>query len=327
MDKKQQNNIIGIAIAGIGLYLLLKPKTTDINKIIPVKPDIPNKPIYQTPDLPANPPPIFPILDVIDVPYLPELPVKPDIPNKPIYQTPDLPANPPPIIPILDVIDVIIDTPVNTLPKLTIPISDLINITPINVEPAPKIKSPVERVIETPVPIYVEPTPIYVEPTTKIKSPVERVIETPVPIYVEPTPIYQTPDLPANPPPIYDVTTPIYVEPDLPYNPQPIYDLPIFSLPIFNPEPIFSPIDIPDFYYPIDTIAPDPAPEFVFVDQSGGGGGGGSPSDLPYYTELQGYGAGTYGGLDFNSSWFTGIANPEAWAGEDTRPDQFENFA
>jgi hypothetical protein len=130
MQNKDQQNILLMAIAGIGLYLFFKKK----NIIAPVVPPTTGGDNILKPVTPSP----------IDV-----------TPVQPIYA----PTEPVVTTPVDEIIDnPIVDvkpTPIDVIPKLTDPISDIIGITPVKQEP----------IIE--LPVYSKPEPIEPEPTLK----------------------------------------------------------------------------------------------------------------------------------------------------------------
>jgi hypothetical protein len=166
MENKDQKNLLIMAVAGIGLYLFFKKKST-------TAPVVPPTTGGGGELLPIAPNPVY------------------QTPVEPIYQMPIYQPEP---------------SPINVLPIFTNPISDLINLIPVQpVTPAPIYQAPVQP---APAPVYQAPTP------------------TPVPIYeapVQPSPGGGGGDI-FNPP--------VYNEPI--YNPEPIY-----QTPVYQPEPIY----------------------------------------------------------------------------------------
>jgi hypothetical protein len=182
--KKDQNNILLMAVAGIGLYLFFKKKSA-------TAPIVPPTTGGGSEMQPIAPSPVY------------VAPVQPIYaPSEPVYIEPTQPIAP---------------SPISTLPVFTNPILEIINLFPVEQYPSkpiyvPPVYTSPERIYK-PEPVYEAPVqpapaPVYYEPTP---PPMEY-----FPIY-EPTPIYQ----PA-PTPIYYEPTPVYYEPAPIYQLEPI---------------------------------------------------------------------------------------------------------
>ena len=271
MENKNKD-ILFMAIAGIGLYLFFKKKST-IAPVVPpttgggseLQPIAPS-PIYEAP------------IDIIKTPVEPSKPSPIDV--LPILSNP-----------ILDIIGI---TPIQSEPS------------PIAPSPAPIISVP-EPIYEAPVyskpepifeiPRYSKPEPIYNEPIESVpvelpqfRSPIMDVISpilpslpvesTPPPIeyfpIYEPTPIYQ-------PAPIYLEPSPVF------YEPTPVYQL----------EPIIvgNPPQVP----PID----EPLPPSAYIEEYR------SINDPNYFYIPEQIGAGSGGLFDFlsNQVWLQNLTS------------------
>jgi len=169
MENKDQQNILLMAVAGIGLYLFFKKKST----LAPVVPPTTGggnelQPIAPSPVYNAPVQPIY-------------------APTEPVYIEPTQPIAP---------------SPISTLPVLTNPILDIINIPPVQQTPAP--------VYTRPEPIY--NFPVYETPVSELKGSIEvgpldkgeygggndYFVSTPSqPVYQPPIDIYIPPIAPA----------------------------------------------------------------------------------------------------------------------------------
>jgi len=222
MEKKDQKNLLLMAVAGIGLYLFFKkksaiapvvpPTTGGGGELQPIAPSpvivAPVQPIY-TPSEPITPSPISalpvltnPISDIISlipVQQTPPAPVQPIAPSpiyspvEPIYEAPVY-RKPEPIYS-----EPIVSVPVE-LPQFRSPIMDVISpilpSLPVEPTPPPMEYFPIDIPTPSPSPIYWEPSPVFYEPT---------------PVYQpEPTPVYQLePIIVGNPPQIAPIDEPL----------------------------------------------------------------------------------------------------------------------
>jgi len=225
MENKNKE-ILFMAIAGIGLYLFFKKKST-IAPVVPpttgggseLQPIAPS-PVYEAP------------IDIIKTPVEPSKPSPIDV--LPILSNP-----------ILDIIGI---TPIQSEPS------------PITPSPAPIISVP-EPIYEAPV--YNEPEPIYEAPVYSKPEPIYEapVYSKPEPIYNEP--IESVPvELPQFRSPIMDVISPILPSLPVESTPPPIEYFPIYEpTPIYQPAPIYwepSPV----FYEPTPIYQPEPTPVY-----------------------------------------------------------------
>jgi hypothetical protein len=177
MENKEQQNILFMAIAGIGLYLFFKKKST----IAPVVPPTTGGGSELQPIAPS---PVY------------NAPVQPIYaPTEPVYIEPTQPIAP---------------SPISTLPVFTNPISDIISIMPVQQIPAPApiYQAPVQPIYAPSEPIFQEPifqepiqtAPIYSEPNIPIMdyNPIYDLtpspINQPAPIYFEPSPVFYYPE-------------------------------------------------------------------------------------------------------------------------------------
>jgi hypothetical protein len=290
----KESNIVNLALAALGIYLVIKKKPiSSVDEIV--------KPLI--PDFKGD-----------SKPYIP--PIKP-IESVPVVSTPitDL-------LPIAKPVEKIVTpvTPVKYVPKVDTPITDLLPIA----KPIEKIVTPVIPVEDVSVIVDVSPTLETVEviPSPKFIGPDFKGDSKPYirpdnPIYEE-KPIIKSPVLKVQPitapPAVIDVATPIFEQPiyeTIDVTPPPLipeyggkgdskpyippFELPIFPTPIYTPPvEVAPPVYVPPFEQPIystptDEIAPAPvAPPVEYTPP---------PADyfapVNYYIpELQGTGGG-----------------------------------
>lgn len=136
MEKKDQQKLLVMAVAGIGLWLFFKKKSTTAPVVPPttgggggLQPIAPS-PVYVAPVQPIY------------------------TPAQPVYETPAQPVAP---------------SPISVLPVLTNPISDIISLIPVMQYPSAPIYEP--PVYTSPEPIY--NFPVYETPAPELKGSIE----------------------------------------------------------------------------------------------------------------------------------------------------------